>query len=151
MKKLISPIVAVCLLIMLGCKNDDIEPFDPTDPINNKVYDLVGITNSNITGEATFTRKADGTTTVYIKVVNASDEIHPAEIHYNSKEQGGDLALTLNACNCDESITEVSALDDGTPVTFDDLIIFNGHINIYESPSRKDVIIAQTNIGINSN
>ncbi len=146
-------VTAILLSILfIACKKDDAnEGVDPIDPINEVIYQLSGITNSNITGEARFVRNSDETTTIYISLINASSEIHPASIRYNSAQEGGGVAVTLNACLCAESETIVTSLDNGNPITFNEFQEFDGHINIYESDVLDDVIIAQVNIGSNSN
>ncbi len=132
--------------------NDDFVSLviDRTDPANAVIYQLAGTTNSNISGEVTFARNQDNTTTVFVRLVGASEGIHPAAIHFNSKEEGGSQAIQLNACECLESETVVTQLDDGTSINFDQLINFDGHLNIFESEALSDIIIAQTNIGSNA-
>ena len=129
-------------------KPDDSPDDDPVDSI---VYNFTEVGSSGVSGEATFERNEDNSTTVLIELVNASSEIHPASINFNSKEEGGDVAITLNACECAVSTTIVATFDDGSPITFDELLDFDGHINIFESDVLDDVIIAQTNIGVNEN
>ena len=150
MKKL-TPLLLL-FIVFTGCKKDDPKTvIDPVDPINEVVYQLTGVTNSNITGEARFVRNEEDATIVYIRLINASEELHPASIHFNSVEVGGNLAVTLNSCICFESETTITNLDNGTPISFDEFLLFDGHINVYESEVLNDVIIAQVNIGSNSN
>ncbi len=136
--------------------NNDDSPDDkpddsPDDPVDSIVYNFTEVGNSGVSGEATFERNEDNSTTVLIELENATSEIHPASINFNSMGEGGDVAITLNSCECAVSTTIVATFDDGSPITFDELLDFNGHINIYESEVLNDVIIAQTNIGVNSN
>lgn len=135
---------------IISCDNDDVSfVIDRKDPANSVIYQLAGTTNSNISGEVTFARNQDNSTTVYVLLVGASEGIHPAAIHFNSKEEGGNQAIGLNSCECLESETVVTQLDDGTSINFDELINFDGHLNIFESAVLNDVIIAQTNVGSN--
>ena len=139
-------------LLFTACKKDDVsEAIDLVDPVNEVVYSLNGVTNSNISGAARFVRNEDDSTTIYISLINASSEVHPASIHYNSVVEGGEVAVSLNACLCSESETVVSNLDNGNPINFNQFQVFDGHINIYESDILNDVIIAQVNIGSNAN
>ncbi len=135
-----------------GCKNNDEVNgvIDRTDPANSVTYQLVGATNSNISGEVTFARNHDNTSTVFVRLEGASEDLHPTAIHYNSLEEGGSQAIRLNTCICLESETVVTRLDDGTSISFDELIRFDGHLNVFESEVLSDVIIAQTNIGSNA-
>lgn len=150
MNKILSLIFLA--ILAAGCNKDSgNERPDPTDPINSAVYQLEGTTNSNISGAARFVRNQDNSTTVFISLINASSEIHPASIHYNSVEEGGGLAISLNACLCAESETTITNLDNGNPINFDQLMVFDGHINIYESEVLNTIVIAQVNIGSNAN
>ena len=140
------------VFLFTGCKKDESnEVNDPIDPINTVIYELSGVTNSNITGQATFTRNEDNSTTVFIRLSGASDLEHPASIHYNSASEGGGLAITLNSCECLESETLITEFDNGNPIDFDEMMSFDGHINIFESIALNDVIIAQVDIGSNDN
>ena len=149
MKKILMTLALFSSII--SCDNDDVSfVIDRKDPANSVIYQLAGTTNSNITGEVTFARNQDNTTTVFVRLEGASEGIHPAAIHFNSKEEGGSQAIWLNSCECLESETVVTQLDDGTSINFDELINFDGHLNIFESPVLNDIIIAQTNIGSNA-
>jgi len=152
MKKILM--LLALFISISSCNNNDDDfvslVIDRTDPANSVIYQLEGFTNSNISGEATFARNQDNTTTVFIRLVGASEGIHPASIHFNSKEEGGSQAIRLNSCECLESETVVTQLNDGTSINFDELIDFDGHLNIFESETLSDVIIVQTNIGSNA-
>lgn len=153
MKKIITLLALVVAISSCNNNNDDefvSTVIDRTDPENSVIYQLAGTTNSNISGEVTFARNQDNTTTVFVRLVGASEGVHPAAIHFNSKEEGGSQAIQLNACECLESETVVSQLDDGTSINFDQLINFNGHLNVFESEALSDIIIAQVNIGSNA-
>ena len=145
-------ILLALFISILSCNNDDevTGVIDRTDPTNSVIYQLEGTTNSNITGEVTFARNHDNTSTVFVRLVGASEGIHPTAIHFNSKEEGGSQAIRLNTCICLESETMVAQLDDGTSINFDELIDFDGHLNIFESEVLSEIIIAQTNIGSNA-
>jgi hypothetical protein len=55
----------------------------------------------------------------------------------------------LEVCECAISETLVTQLDDGTPITFVELMTFDGHLNIYQSPTDGS-LIATANIGSNA-
>ena len=152
MKKTLMLLALFVSILSCNSNDDDFVSLviDRTDPANSAIYQLAGTTNSNITGEVTFARNQDNSTTVFVRLTGASEGIHPAAIHFNSIEEGGGQAISLNACECLESETVVSQLDDGTSINFDQLINFNGHLNIFESEALRNIIIAQTNIGSNA-
>ena len=66
-------------------------------------------------------------------------------------ETGG-IVLDLN--NVDgatgQSITEVDTLNDGTSVSYSELIDFNGYINVHLSSSDLATLVAQGDIGQNA-
>jgi len=123
-------------------------PEIPDDP-ERVDYELASVNDSGVTGFASFIPNEDGTTTVYIDLENASQGIHPASINFGNADEGGTVAITLNECECEISETVVTQYDNGTPVTFLELVTFDGHLLIYESPSDATVI-ANTNIGSNA-
>ena len=48
-----------------------------------------------------------------------------------------------------KSVTSANALKDGTAVTYESLLNYNGHINVHLSPTQLATRIAQGNIGSN--
>ena len=117
----------------------------PTDP-ERVDYDLSSANNSGVTGTASFIPNDDDTTTVYIELFGATDELHPVTINFGDVESGGAVAITLETCECAISETLVTQFDNGTPVTFVELMSFHGHMNIYQSPTDA-TLIAAANIG----
>ena len=150
--------LSLAFLVLTGCsKSEAVDVNNPNSPdpdsgipdnVERIDYDLETIGNSGVTGTASFIPNADGSTTVFIQLDNASQGVHPATINYGSMEDGGSLAITLTECECTISETLVTQFDDGTQVTFIDLVGFDGHLNIYESPT-DGTLIAQANIGSN--
>lgn len=130
----------------LSCKKDEIT--DVINPVNDVVYNLTAVSGSNIGGQVQFQRNEDNSTTVLVRLLNPTG-LHPVSIHHNSKEEGGDVAITLETCECEESITEVNQMDNGMSINFDELRNFNGHVNIYLSETQNDIIVSQANIGSN--
>lgn len=148
----------VCLLFLaVACSKS--EPSDTNnpdgkdpepDPVESVTYDLNSVNSSGVTGTATLIRNNDGTSTIYIELENALDGVHPAAVHYNSIAEGGGVAITLNECECQISETVITELDNGTAISFDELMVFDGYLNIYQSEQNLDRIIAQANIGSNA-
>ena len=159
MKKLTILLSLSFLIVALGCSkseevdinnpnNPDPESEVPSDP-ERVDYELFSVNDSGVTGVASFIPNEDGSTTIYIDLENASRGIHPATVNFGSLEDGGTIAVSLNECECEISETLVTQLDNGTPITFVELVTFDGHLNIYESPS-DGTTIAQANIGSNA-
>ncbi len=147
MKKSLSFIsLFAMILLTTNCnKSDD------TVIINSIEYQITELTNSNITGTATFTKDSDGATHVLINLNGSTTSEHPAYIRYNTATAGGPVAITLSVCECSVSSTIVTQLDDGTPISYESLIKLNGHISIHESSNNLENIVAVANIGSNAN
>ena len=153
-------LLAALALALFGCSKSDEIPLNdpdsegpitevPQDP-ERVDYDLASLNNSGIAGTASFIPGKDGSsTTVYIELTGTNQEIHPASINFGDVDSNGGVAITLDACECRISETVVDQLDDGTPIDFVELMNFDGHLNIYESPSDMSVV-AQVNIGSNA-
>ena len=158
MKKLVLPLSLV-LFLLIGCsKSESVDINNPNigDPdseipesVERVDYILESFDNSGVTGTAAFIPNEDGSTTIYIELENASQGIHPATLNFGSIDNGGSIAITLTECECAISETLVTELDNGTQISFVELMSFDGHLNIYESPTDGS-IIAQSNIGSNA-
>jgi hypothetical protein len=71
----------------------------------------------------------------------------------NSAAEGGAIAISLNPVNGATGVskTNVTKFNDDTAVTFDQLLVYNGYINVHLSASRLATIVAQGNVGSNAN
>ena len=148
MKKQYFLLFAIFSLLISGCGKDD-----ATEVILAKnVFALTPVADSNISGNVSFVKYEDGRTEVILQINNSSKDIHPAFIYMNSLAEGGPVALTLAPieCDCEESITVVSKLDNGTPITYEQLINFDGHLKIHQNSDHLEIVIAQGNIGLNA-
>lgn len=139
--------------LVISCNNDD-DNFipDPQRTGDEIVYDLYDLTDSEISGTATVIKFDDTSITVELNLINTvAGEIYPAHIHFNSAEEGGEIAITLSEVDgaTGSSTTHFTALDDGEPITYTQLLDFDGHINVHLSETELDVIIAQGDIGSN--
>ncbi|HET8808693.1 MAG TPA: CHRD domain-containing protein [Flavobacteriaceae bacterium] len=150
MKKLIMATFVATAFLATSCSDDDIS--DPLNPIgDSKTYELHSVSDPAVTGTATFNRNEDNTTTIKLELEGASgSEMHPAHIHFNSAVETGDIAITLNAVGENgTSVTDVSELDDGTAITYTDLMEFDGYLNVHMNAENLDVLLAQADIGGN--
>lgn len=142
----------VAAFILGSCSNDDDNNGDNNGDPNTKTYDLVSASDSSIEGTVTFEKNDDGSTTIEIELDGTSDgDMHPAHIHVNSVAEGGGIAVTLQPVDGDTgmSTTVVSALDDDTAISYEELLEYDGHINVHLSEAEMGTIIAQSDIGIN--
>lgn len=76
--------------------------------------------------------------------------LHPAHIHHNTAEEGGDIAIALSPIDGNGNPANDGASSTLVNRSFDALTAFDGHINIHQSNSNLQYIMAQGNIGANS-
>lgn len=100
------------------------------------VYDLVESGTSGVSGVVRFAKFQDGSTLVTIRVTGTEDGIHPAHIHDNSAVESGPAAVTLSSVDGFSGVSEtvVTALNSGTAITYDELVVFDGYVNVHTSP-----------------
>jgi len=75
---------------------------------------------------------------------------HPAHIHTNSVSEGGDIAIYLSPIDGNGNSINDGASSKIVDRPYDELVAFDGHINIHQSHGNLEYIIAQGNIGANS-
>ena len=147
--------LALPIMLFTSCDEDDdfataVEETDRTG--TSTTYDLVSKADPSISGTATFYQNSDNTTFVKLNLQGTPDGgVHPAHIHFNSAAEGGDIAISLEPVDGDTgfSSTEVAALDNGTAITYEELINFDGYINVHASPDDLSTLVAQGDIGQN--
>ncbi len=103
-------------------------------------------------GNASFRELEDNTTKVVITLSGLDPSAsHPAHIHSNSAAKGGGIVISLE--NVDgtsgKSETIVAKMDDGTTISYNEIIQFNGYVNVHLSESDLGTIVAQGDIGSN--
>ncbi len=145
MKKLTLSFLLLGVIFLLGCSKDDPQTFT-----ESKVFQLRYTDDPSLLGKVIIKKNTNGSSTVTIELAGTSDEIHPTYIYYNSLEEGGPIAITLDPCGCLESNTVVTKLDNGQPISYDQLINFDGHVKIHRSFQHMETILLQGNIGSNA-
>ena len=142
------------MLLFLGfatsCNDDDGPTIGPTG--NEMTYTLYEKDVEGIMGTATFIENTDNSVTINLDIMNTpSGGMHPAHIHFNTAAEGGDIALTLGTVNGDTGMSTITASqwDNGTPFNYDDLLDFDGYINVHLSADQLGTIVAQGDIGQN--
>ncbi|WP_186756833.1 CHRD domain-containing protein [Echinicola salinicaeni] len=136
---------------MVACNDDDDD--DPIPQVQKKVYNLNAVGESGVSGTVTFTRQTDGFTLIEIDLSGtAAGNSHPSHIHANSASEGGGIVIDL--MNVDgatgESSTTVTERNDGTEITYEELIAFDGYVNVHLSASELSTLVAQGDIGSNA-
>ncbi|MCH8233035.1 MAG: CHRD domain-containing protein [Bacteroidetes bacterium] len=115
-------------------------------------YELFSVSDPNILGTATFSERVNGETLIVIELTgDASDSDHPAHIHMNYTATTGPIDLDLTNVDGDTGMskTNASSLNDDTAVIYDELINFNGYINVHNSATDLGPLVVQGNIGSN--
>ncbi|MET7029141.1 hypothetical protein [Sediminicola luteus] len=149
---------ALTLSLIVGCSNDDDGVVIPdenggvTATGQSKTYDLGAQANADISGTAKFIENTDNSVTIELELQNTpAGGMHPAHIHFNTAAEGGDIALTLGTVNGDtgKSSITVTALDDNSTITYDQLLNFDGYINVHLSTDDLATLVAQGDIGQN--
>jgi hypothetical protein len=148
MKKNALILLVIVSALLTACSNDDDSEKGPLESFN---FALVPVDNSGVEGMVTVSEKEDGTSTVTIELNGSTTEEHPAFIYHGNVSQDSEVAITLNACTCDKSVTQISQLDNGAKISYDGLKAFNGHVKIHLGPNDLETVVAAANIGVNAN
>jgi len=149
-KQLSGGILILFSLFLISCK-DDPDPM-PIPTGNTETFDLASVSDPNISGTAEFIENKDKSTTINLKLSGTpSGGMHPAHIHLNTAAEGGDIVLTLGTVmgGTGTSSVTVSKLDDGSAISYSQLINFDGYINVHVSASDLKTLVAQGDIGEN--
>lgn len=115
------------------------------------VYPLASVSDPNISGTVSFQKVGNQTKITVELDGTTAGNMHPAHIHFNSAAVGGAIAVSFTDINgaSGRSVTMVSELDNGTPITYEELINFNGYVNVHLSATQLSTLVAQGNIGSN--
>jgi hypothetical protein len=155
MKKMFKQLLRATLLlaatsfVLSSCTKEDEPTAGPGLTGNSETYALNEAGDSGIEGTIKFEERTDNSTVVTIALTGAMGD-HPAHIHANTAVEGGGIMLDLNIVDATgASVTEVTVLNDGTSVTYDQLIDFDGYVNVHKSEDDLGVLVAQGDIGQN--
>ncbi len=150
MKKfLIVAILMMPFLVLTSCSSDD---DNTTASGNSKTYQLNSVSNPDISGTAKFIRNDDGSTTVELSLAGTTaGNTHPVHIHVNTALEGGAIAVTLEPVDgtTGTSTTTFTELDNMTAVTYEEMVDFDGYINVHLSAADLGTLVAQGDIGQN--
>lgn len=140
-------------LVITSCSNDDdggiILPIGQGD---SKTYQLESVANPDISGTAKVIDNDDNSITVELDLQNTpAGGMHPAHIHFNTAAEGGDIAITLGTVDGSTGTSSITftTLNDGTPITYEEVLAFDGYINVHASADDLGTLVAQGDIGQN--
>jgi hypothetical protein len=139
---------------MVSCSSNDDDALIAEAQLTgrSKTYDLAALTNADIAGTATFLEYDDNSTGIKLTLQNTiAGSSHPAHIHLNTAAEGGEVKITLTPVNgtTGESTINIKTKDDGSAISYDALLTYNGYINIHLSTSEMATFVAQGDIGQN--
>ena len=151
LKKVIGIVgLLMAFSLFIGCDDDD----EPQSQDQNKTsYSLGELESSGVSGTVTFTKVVDSATKIVIELSGTMEgDMHPAHIHSGNASTGGPIVVDFTPVDGATGMSETTVvqLNDGTPITYEELINFDGHVNIHKSATDLSVMIAQGNIGANA-
>lgn len=151
MKFLGAVLVLTALAVLVSCSKDEDDGPQPTG--TSTTYALTAIGGSGVSGTATFELLDNEATRVTIELTGTADgDSHPTHIHFNSAAESGGIAVDLSNVEgaTGSSVTELTELKDGSPVSYEELIAFDGYINVHNSAEDLSTLVAQGDIGVNA-
>jgi len=144
------------LVVWTACDSGGSGMDEPTEDAPDQIsYDLEaqsndGALSDGVGGTVTFWRASDNQTLVTLELddgATGTELSHPAHIHENSAEEGGDIAFYLSPIDGTGGGGTSARLID-RPI--EDLADFDGYVNIHESVEDLGIIVSQGNIGANA-
>jgi len=122
----------------------------------NKTYTLTTVGSSGVSGTAKFEKRVNGNTLVTLSVTGVVPGHYPATINLGSIASigGGPVKKLLTSIDVisgttGSSFTNIRTLDDLTPITYDNWLVYDGYLNVYQTLVSNDNIICHGNIGSN--
>lgn len=117
-----------------------------------KSYPLAAVNASGVSGDALFEKRKNGNTLVTVSLSGTiAGNDYPADIHLGSVATigGGPVTRSLTDVNgaSGKSYTNVRTLSDGTVITYDNWLEYDGYLSVENSGI--GTAIAQGNIGSN--
>ncbi len=119
-----------------------------------KTYTLAAVGASGVNGTALFEKRKNGNSLITISLNGTlAGGVHPAVIHIGSVATvgGGPVVKTLNPVDgtTGKSYTTLRTLDNGTPISYDNAMVYDGYLAIHESTLLMANVLCQGNIGSN--
>ncbi|PWI31410.1 hypothetical protein DI383_01715 [Flavobacteriaceae bacterium LYZ1037] len=139
-------VILISIATLSSCSNDDDDGLIYINPDEVKTYTLTSVSDPTISGTAKFIKNTDNSVTIELQLTGTSPGgVHPAHIHKNTAAEGGDIALTLGTVDGDTGFSTIST----TSFTFEELLDYDGYINVHVSDTDLGTLIAQGDIGQN--
>jgi hypothetical protein len=153
---LMLTIVLLTIIVSACSKEKSFEKGDGSGELRSKEYPLTEVNGSGVGGSIVISENADSTFNVLVKLNNSvQDTVHVLHIHNGSIDSPGSIAIPLAAItgtggavqSQTTNISEIVLPDNRTePVTYDDMLGFEGYVDVHFS-AQTDSLIAQGTIG----
>lgn len=146
LKNLALLLVMITTIVFTSCNQDD----DNTVTVSESVsFDLYDVNNSEVMGTISMLNNDSTQVIMIIALTEGTGQSHPAAIYLETANESGAKVVQLNALNgSGVSATTFGALDDGTEITYDSMLEFDGNIKVELSTS-DNTIVAMGDIGQN--
>ena len=136
------------LVFITSCTKDDV---DGIVEIASKTYQLQPTNGNNVSGTARFINNSNGTISVELNLTGTSSSATlPAHIHSNTAAETGPISITLVSTSgaTGESVSTFNIKDDGTQITYQQLLNMDGYLAIHADTNNSQVV-ATVDIGQN--
>lgn len=146
MNKMMIFLLSIGSMFLMSCGDDDGGADIPMPTGDEMTFDLAEADVAGISGTATFAEYDDGSTQIVLDLNGTEDGgSHPAHIHSGIALDGGDVAISLTSVDGSTGMSETFITD----VSYEDLINYDGYINVHLSSDDIETIVAQGDIGEN--
>lgn len=145
-------LLCITAIMLVSCdgKPPDLGEFTGKETI----YLFEGQSIHDVTGSILFQEKKGGSLLATIQLKNTTEGAsHPAIIYFGSVEAPESVALILEPVDgsSGKGTTEFSELGDSTPLNFEELLIFDGHVKIHmDAGTNIGAVLTSANLGKNS-
>lgn len=142
---------------LISCSDNNSVDADLTGQAVN--FELIpgNVQGNQTTGTLIISERNDGSAQIDIELQNIiKNANHPVHLHFGSLNDDESIATILNPVieenGVGKSSTILTALEDGTPLQYDQLMSFDGSIRIHFEASGplEDEVMGSTNIGVNA-
>ncbi|SFN76468.1 hypothetical protein SAMN04487989_103268 [Bizionia echini] len=152
MKNILVAIISIfSTLTFTNCASDD-NITELESKLISTTYTLNPVSDPAIIGDARMIKNEDASITIEIKLSGTlPGETYPTNLRFNTAAEGGAVAISLQRLNgtTGRSTTTFSTLDDGTEITYEDLLEFDGFIDVLLNNNSPAIVLAQGDIGQN--
>lgn len=153
MKTLKYLLIVFSITLFTNCSDDDSS--EHITSLTSEIFNIEAFEDSNIFGTIEYFKNSNSTITIEINLVGTeSNQSYPAKIVFDTAADydatNTEVAINLVPIdgNSGKSRTTFSTLEDGTFISYEALLDFDGNIVINKSETSQ-VIVTQSDIGQN--